>query len=256
MRKICWWRKILSNIQSMKNLFLGDDNDPLVRSSPNLNHFSNKKNEMLLAKVSLTIVFIFILCHSVKWIPNIFELLRVTFMEDKRAWPTWVEAVTHISHFLTTFNSSVNFYVYCFKHFNVITSCCIKSDQHIELYSQNSSHCNRRRHQYDKDLVQTDDTREIIASEQVWKKRNPNKFLFAQQKSAKTEQFFMNKEGQNMINDFFSQFKTRDWCNLDPFSNCSQSLFITFFNVKMKMQWILWTAFSRLNNKKMQFKTQ
>jgi hypothetical protein len=44
-------------------------------------------------------------------------------MENKRAWPPWVESVTHISHFLTTLNSSVNFYVYCFKHFNVISAC-------------------------------------------------------------------------------------------------------------------------------------
>ena len=36
----------------------------------------NKKNEIALAKVSLTIVLIFILCHSVKWIPNIYEVVR------------------------------------------------------------------------------------------------------------------------------------------------------------------------------------
>jgi hypothetical protein len=48
----------------------------VVASQPAAFQSSSKKNEMLLAKVSLTIVFIFILCHSVKWIPNIFELLR------------------------------------------------------------------------------------------------------------------------------------------------------------------------------------
>ena len=37
---------------------------------------STKKNEIALAKVGLTIVLIFILCHSVKWIPNIYELVR------------------------------------------------------------------------------------------------------------------------------------------------------------------------------------
>ena len=70
-----------------------------------------------LFQVSLTIVFIFILCHSVKWIPNLYELARLA-REDKREWPPWVESVTHISHFLMVVNSSVNFYIYCFKHFS------------------------------------------------------------------------------------------------------------------------------------------
>ena len=63
------------------------------------------------------IVFIFIVCHSVKWIPNLYELARLA-REDKREWPPWVESVTHISHFLMVVNSSVNFYIYCIKHFN------------------------------------------------------------------------------------------------------------------------------------------
>ena len=74
-----------------------------------------KKNEVALAKVSLTIVLIFILCHSVKWIPNIYELLRLS-SNDKRQWPSWIESTTHVAHFLMSFNSSVNFYVYCAKH--------------------------------------------------------------------------------------------------------------------------------------------
>ena len=36
-----------------------------------------KKNEIALAKVSMAIVFIFILCHSVRWIPNVYELTRI-----------------------------------------------------------------------------------------------------------------------------------------------------------------------------------
>ena len=75
----------------------------------------SKKNEVALAKVSLTIVLIFILCHSIKWIPNIYELLRLS-SNDKRNWPSWIESTTHVAHFLMSFNSSVNFYVYCAKH--------------------------------------------------------------------------------------------------------------------------------------------
>lgn len=66
--------------------------------------------------MGLTIVLIFILCHSVKWIPNIYELVRLSW-NDKRQWPSWVESTTHVAHFLMSVNSSVNFYVYCVKHF-------------------------------------------------------------------------------------------------------------------------------------------
>ncbi len=36
-----------------------------------------RKKDVGMAKVSLVIVFIFIICHSVKWIPNIYELSKV-----------------------------------------------------------------------------------------------------------------------------------------------------------------------------------
>ena len=79
-------------------------------------HNSTKKNEIALAKVGLTIVLIFILCHSVKWIPNIYELVRLS-TNNKRQWPSWIESITHVAHFLMSVNSSANFYVYCAKHF-------------------------------------------------------------------------------------------------------------------------------------------
>ena len=78
---------------------------------------SSKKNEIALAKVSVAIVIIFVLCHSVRWIPNVYELVRI-MRGEKEDWPPWIESLTHISHFLTTLNSSVNFYIYCFKHFS------------------------------------------------------------------------------------------------------------------------------------------
>lgn len=78
----------------------------------------SKKNEIALAKVGLTIAVVFILCHSVKWIPNLYELYRLT-LKSKLSWPLWVECITHVSHFVVTLNSSVNFYIYCVKHFNL-----------------------------------------------------------------------------------------------------------------------------------------
>ena len=78
---------------------------------------SSKKNEIALAKVSMAIVLIFIICHSVRWIPNVYELVRIV-RGQKEDWPVWIESLTNISHFLTTLNSSANFYIYCFKHFS------------------------------------------------------------------------------------------------------------------------------------------
>ena len=37
----------------------------------------NRRKDIVLSKVSLAIVFVFIVCHSIKWIPNIYELLQV-----------------------------------------------------------------------------------------------------------------------------------------------------------------------------------
>ena len=31
-------------------------------------------------------------------------------------WPVWVYCTQHLSHLLTVINSSVNFYIYCYKH--------------------------------------------------------------------------------------------------------------------------------------------
>ena len=76
--------------------------------------------------MGLTIVLIFILCHSIKWIPNIYELVRLS-SNDKRRWPHWIESITHVAHFLMSLNSSVNFYVYCVKHFRV-ASCCGRAE--------------------------------------------------------------------------------------------------------------------------------
>ena len=83
------------------------------------NNSSNQKgiktSELRLAKVSLIIVFVFIVCHSARWIPNVYELYsRVT--TDELIWSTWVESVTNLSNFLVVLNSSVNFFIYCLTH--------------------------------------------------------------------------------------------------------------------------------------------
>ena len=72
----------------------------------------NRNNEMCLAKISMWIIVIFIVCHSIRWIPNIYELIQHTRLTDEFQWPSWIESITHLSHFSTTFNASINFYIY------------------------------------------------------------------------------------------------------------------------------------------------
>ena len=76
-----------------------------------------KRNQILLAKTNLVIVFTFMLCHSLRWIPNIYE-----FMYQQMYDPTsWVQSVEHVSHLLITLSSSANSYIYYFTHFNLLT---------------------------------------------------------------------------------------------------------------------------------------
>ncbi len=41
---------------------------------------TTRKKDLALATVSLAIVFVFIVCHSIKWIPNIYELIQVCLL--------------------------------------------------------------------------------------------------------------------------------------------------------------------------------
>ena len=71
--------------------------------------------EVKLAKVGLYIVLIFVICHSVKWVPNFYELVHQGTEE-----PKWVDVFMHISHFVIVFNCSVNFYIYCLTHLDIV----------------------------------------------------------------------------------------------------------------------------------------
>ena len=81
-------------------------------------------NEVILAKFSIFIILVLIICHSIKWIPNVYELVQRMYGEDEYInWPLWIQSVSQISHFLTVLNSSVNFYVYLMTHYKL--SCII-----------------------------------------------------------------------------------------------------------------------------------
>ena len=92
-----------------------------------------KTNEIVLSKVSLIISLVFIICHSIRFVPNIYELIARIHDNQYELWPDWIECFTYLSHLLTVFNASVNFYIYYFARYEIksvdLFSCCISSKQ-------------------------------------------------------------------------------------------------------------------------------
>ena len=68
--------------------------------------------ENRLTRISLGIVYLFIVCHIWRLIPTVYEAL---YSEDGTViskWPKWLFHVYHLSHTLIVFNSAVNFILY------------------------------------------------------------------------------------------------------------------------------------------------
>ena len=97
------------NVLIVRELIRSSNHLPIIVVSGLENALNQRRKEIVLAKVSLTIVFVFILCHSFKWIGNVYELTH----DD---WPDWIKITTNFSHLALVFNSSVNFYIYLGKH--------------------------------------------------------------------------------------------------------------------------------------------
>eukprot|EP00095_Tigriopus_kingsejongensis_P005175 maker-scaffold237_size242172-snap-gene-1.31 protein:Tk05175 transcript:maker-scaffold237_size242172-snap-gene-1.31-mRNA-1 annotation:"fmrfamide receptor" len=81
-----------------------------------------RRREVQLSKISIYIVFMFVICHSVRLIPNTYEM-AYTYSQDYDnellPWPLWVARVTNVSHVLLTLVCSSNFFIYYFKHGNI-----------------------------------------------------------------------------------------------------------------------------------------
>ena len=115
------WRETTSHSTCIQvlasNLALTRSN----RAITNLAKSRLKFSELTLAKVSLIVVFVFVVCHSIRWIPNIYELIqRMCQNGTNIQWPYWVRLLEQISNFLTVLNSSVNFYIYYITHYEIL----------------------------------------------------------------------------------------------------------------------------------------
>ena len=60
-----------------------------------------RKKEVVLAKISLYMVFVFLICHSVKIVPNIFEMVQTYYEVRNRvlSWPRSKPDVRKNYHF-------------------------------------------------------------------------------------------------------------------------------------------------------------
>jgi len=107
---------LFMNISIYRNLKQFSGDNPCVEN-PRDRDRSRRLSEVTLARISCIIVGVFVVCHSIRWLPNIYEMRQGVLTENQLEWPDWVSSVTQISHLLTVFNSSVNFYIYQAKHY-------------------------------------------------------------------------------------------------------------------------------------------
>ena len=81
---------------------------------------SLKVDEILQAKINLIVASVFIVCNSIRWIPNTCELLEVVFQSELgKDWTLLIKKIGHLSNCLIVLNSSVNFYIYYFTHHGI-----------------------------------------------------------------------------------------------------------------------------------------
>ena len=130
-----------------------------------------KPKEIKLATVGLWIVLIFVLCHSFRWIPNFYELAHTGAKQ-----PYWVDWFMHLSHFVLVFNSSVNFYIYCLTHLNIlekIRKCFGNKTKYVRTRCASATQSTARRMSALTDVLQTRKTSvsSSITNEQAHKNR-------------------------------------------------------------------------------------
>ena len=108
-----------------------------------------REKEIKLAHVSLVIVFgkffnylkktwviemyltVFIICHSLKFIPNMYEIRQGVQTSDVNLlWPKWIEYAASLSHLLITLNASSDVFIYFIKHRSEL--CSHTSEPNLE----------------------------------------------------------------------------------------------------------------------------
>ena len=72
---------------------------------------SKSSREVTLVKISLAIVITSIFCHSIKWVPTLYEMIDENAYQQSMM-SGWIESFEHVSHFLLVVDASKACYIY------------------------------------------------------------------------------------------------------------------------------------------------
>ena len=76
---------------------------------------SHQRRDNAMATLFFIIILFFIVCHSGKFVLNLYEVYTIFADKDNLEWPLWAFVLTRVNHLLLVFNSSINFFIYCFR---------------------------------------------------------------------------------------------------------------------------------------------
>ena len=111
------WSLNFSLITRTKNSPIAITIPKAPQTDKNESSKSDDKSKMLRTKINLILATVFILCNSIRWIPNTYELLQIfsnsDFGEDL---DLLITKISHVSNCLLVLNSSVNFYIFYLSH--------------------------------------------------------------------------------------------------------------------------------------------
>lgn len=68
-----------------------------------------------MATIFFIIIAFFVICHTGKFVVNFYEILSILTGSKDDGFPSWAQVLTNLSHFSLVLNSSVNFFIYCFR---------------------------------------------------------------------------------------------------------------------------------------------
>lgn len=92
-----------------------DDDETMNPSAVDLPNSNQQKKERNMATVLVCIVVLFLICQSLKIIPDIYEAIVCKGDTAKCVQSTSVEIIISISHFLLAVNSAANFGIYILR---------------------------------------------------------------------------------------------------------------------------------------------
>jgi hypothetical protein len=76
---------------------------------------SNQRRDHSVAMMLISIVAVFIICHSLRSVINTYECVQMALHGELKNWPDWIQTLVHFNHFALVVNSSINILIYACK---------------------------------------------------------------------------------------------------------------------------------------------